>query len=245
MAGLLLPLFLDLMGGVPQEPYIPPGLTSTSQDSSADSNVFHSQGPATNHGSINFNLHLHQVNRSVSSAKGPDLSGESPTKLTRQNEFLKDILSQIAPSIIPSERRKKRLARRVPLQFARRNNTRRLCFRPSPSCPPRSLPTTKSPIRTLPPLHVLRAVMEPAGKIAERLSRFYLQLLMKDGVNPVPRQFQMALSKFYGLKIITSSADQDRLNTNCKQFDFDYFKFGFHINCRKLSHSLLLLFNRC
>ena len=62
MAGLLLPMLLDAMGGGYSGYQEMAHMTLTAQDSLANSNVWNTQGPSANHGSINFNFHVNNEN---------------------------------------------------------------------------------------------------------------------------------------------------------------------------------------
>ena len=115
MAGFLLPLLFDAMGGgFSGEGYTGyqemAHMTSTAQDSSADSNVWNTQGPSANHGSINFNFHVN--NENFTSPMGSDMEqsrdSEHLEQLMKQNNFLKNLLSKFAPGIGPMNARRKR-----------------------------------------------------------------------------------------------------------------------------------------
>ena len=103
MAGLLLPMLLDAIGGGHSGYHEMASMTSTAQDSSADSNVWNTQGPSANHGSINFNFHVNNENFTspMGSNAARDQNPKHLEELFKQNHFLKTIISQIAPSIIP------------------------------------------------------------------------------------------------------------------------------------------------
>ena len=103
MAGLLLPMLLDAIGGGHSGYHEMAAMTSTAQDSSADSNVWNTQGPSANHGSINFNFHVNSENITSPTGSNAAHNDQSPQlkELFKQNHFLKTIISQIAPSIIP------------------------------------------------------------------------------------------------------------------------------------------------
>ena len=165
MAGYLLPLFLDLLsGGAGGQggTYGPSELSASAQDTSADSNVFNTQGPSANHGSISFNFNVNPGNLSkpwgntVTGHQGQQghqgHRGQPLDEVRRQNEMLKQIIGKIAPSIIAPETRTKRSAgpRRwfsIPRSGSYSHDVR--CFRPSPFCSPRGLsrvpPTTTTP----------------------------------------------------------------------------------------------------
>ena len=169
MARFLFPVLLDAIGGGATGYHEMASMTSTAQDSSADSNVWNTQGPSANHGSINFNFHVNNENFTspMGSNSGSNRESQQLEQLIRQNDFLKNILSQIAPSVIPQEARRKRSTEetsssRSPKESRRPirrlggcyNGTRVLCVRPSPRCPPRrpnhSTTTTARPIYPLP-----------------------------------------------------------------------------------------------
>ena len=167
MAGLLLPMLLDAIGGGHTGYHEMATMTSTSQDSSADSNVWNTQGPSANHGSINFNFHVNNENFTspMGSNSGQARDSQHLKQLMKQNHFLKNILSQIALSIIPKESRRKRSTEEVPPsknpRWGRRpirpgrqdNRTGVVCVRPSPRCYPRGpkhFTTTQRPIFPLP-----------------------------------------------------------------------------------------------
>ena len=105
MAGLLLPMLLDAIGGGHSGYHEMAAMTSTAQDSSADSNVWNTQGPSANHGSINFNFHVNSEN--ITSPTGSNAAHGKDSKhleaLFEEDKtiFLKTIISKIAPSIIP------------------------------------------------------------------------------------------------------------------------------------------------
>ena len=180
----------------------PSELSASAQDTSADSNVFNTQGPSADHGLISFNFHLNHENFSNPLGKTPKGAlNQQMEELTKQNDLLKKIISQIAPSIIPVGTRRKRSIRPGP----RPRKPWRKCFRPSPLCPPRPFgitTTTSSPPIYRPPLPILRAEQESAGRIAGRLAKHYLARFRKEKANPLPEAFQMALSKYYGIKPI-------------------------------------------
>ena len=216
MAGYLLPLFLDLLrggAGGSGGTYGPSVLSTSAQDTSADSNVFNTHGPSGNHGSISFNFNVNHEN--FSSPLGKTAIGargqHQMDELLRQNDLLKQIIGRIAPSIIPSGTRTKRSIRRRPWTFPRRDGRPNLgirCFRPSPMCPPRGPfggypTTTQRPFA--PPLSILRAEQETPGQIAGKLEEYYMKKLSRKKVNPLPKAFQLALYKFYGLKPINKS----------------------------------------
>ncbi len=64
---------MDLVGGglggiggsIGGSTFGPAELSSSAQDTSADSNVFNTQGPSANHGSISFNFHVNNENFST------------------------------------------------------------------------------------------------------------------------------------------------------------------------------------
>ena len=121
-------------GGLGGSSFGPSELSASAQDTSADSNVFNTQGPSANHGSISFNFHVN--NENFTSPLGNTSKGSSNhqvDELTMQNDLLKKIISQIAPSIIPTGARRKRSIRSRPWR------TWRVCSRPSPLCPPKAL----------------------------------------------------------------------------------------------------------
>ena len=108
-------------------------MTSTAQDSSADSNVWNTQGPSANHGSINFNFHVNSENITSPTGSNAAHDRQSPQlkELFKQNHFLKTIISQIAPSIIPEAAVKSsRLKRSL------RNMTNLRSLRPRSARPP-------------------------------------------------------------------------------------------------------------
>ena len=89
--------------------YGPSELSASAQDTSADSNVFNTQGPSANHGSISFNFHVNHEN--FSNPLGKSAKGQAPhqfDELKKQNDLLKKIISQIAPSIIPTGAKKEK-----------------------------------------------------------------------------------------------------------------------------------------
>ena len=143
-------------------------MTSTAQDSSADSNVWNTQGPSANHGSINFNFHVNNENFTspTGSNEGQAQDPRHLEQLLKQNNFLKNLLSKFAPGIGPMDARRKRSTeeassprrprwgiRSVP-RGKQSNRTGVVCFRPSPLCRPRGSPrsttTTPRPIFPLP-----------------------------------------------------------------------------------------------
>ena len=150
-------------------------MTSTAQDSSADSNVWNTQGPSANHGSINFNFHVNNENftspMGLNSGQARNL--DHVEQLMKQNNFLKSILSQIAPSILPEGSRRKRSVEeettpRTPLwkkpilrPGGRKKRPRIVCFRPSPLCPPRKRLTTTT-ARPIFPLPLLSTKHKPS-----------------------------------------------------------------------------------
>ena len=172
MAGLLLPMLFDAIGGgFSGEGYTGyqemAHMTSTAQDSSADSNVWNTQGPSANHGSINFNFHVNNENFTspMGSNSGQSKDSQHLEQLLKQNNFLKNLLSQISPGIGPMNARRKRSAedaspppkpkwgRRPVPRGGPSNRTGVLCFRPSPRCYPRGpkhATTTSRPIFPLP-----------------------------------------------------------------------------------------------
>ena len=163
-------------------------MTSTAQDSSADSNVWNTQGPSANHGSINFNFHVN--NENFTSPVGPNgARGQDPKhldQLLKQNHFLKTIISQIAPSIIPeaalqpSRRRRsaeeavttrRPLVEQLPHKTARRyDGTQVKCSRP-PCFLRRTnhFRTTTTP-RPYLPLPLLRKIQKPGDCVLDYFS---------------------------------------------------------------------------
>ena len=173
MAGLLLPMLLDAIGGGPSGYHELATMTSTAQDSSADSNVWNTQGPSANHGSINFNFHVNNENFTspMGSNSGQERDSKHIDQLMKPNNFWKNILSQIAPSIIPKGQRRKRSTEEVspsrkpkwgrrphrPERLYNGMRVRTRCFRPSPICNPRGpkhRTTTERPNFPLPWLGV-------------------------------------------------------------------------------------------
>ena len=143
-------------------------MTSTAQDSSADSNVWNTQGPSANHGSINFNFHVNNENFTspMGSNEGQARDPEHLEQLLKQNNFLKNLLSKFAPGIGPMNARRKRSTeeasptprpkwgRRLIPRGGHSNRTGVVCARPSPLCrpkrPTRFETTTSRPIYPLP-----------------------------------------------------------------------------------------------
>ena len=139
-------------------------MTSTAQDSSADSNVWNTQGPSANHGSINFNFHVNNENFTspMGSREGPARDPQHLEQLLKQNNFLKNLLSKFAPEVGHLNARRKRSPeeesttqrpkwRKRPVPIRRGLSDKRTvrCFRPSPLCPPkRQLTTTTERPRT-------------------------------------------------------------------------------------------------
>ena len=218
MAGFLFPLLMDLMGGgLGGSTFGPAELSASAQDTSADSNVFNTQGPSANHGSISFNFHVNNENfTSPLGNKSKGSSNHQMDELTQQNELLKQIIGKIAPSIIPTGARKKRSIR------PRRPWVR--CFRPSRLCPPRHFGlfyatpkplidgpplglsnVSSNPLIHRPPIPILRAKQEYSKRIAGLLDDYYFEVYKEEKKNPLPKSFQLALSKYYGLKPLTDS----------------------------------------
>ena len=220
---------MDLVGGglggisgsIGGSTYGPAELSSSAQDTSADSNVFNTQGPSANHGSISFNFHVNNENFSTplgNQSKGS--SGQQVDDLLQQNELLRRIIGKIAPSIIPTGSRRKRSIR------PRRPWVR--CSRLSRLCSPRHFglpyvaPTplvdgphfrrfnASSPLLiNQPPIPVLRAKQAYAKRIAGLLEEYRLGIYKEEKKNPLPKSFQLALSKYYGLKPLTDSLGKD------------------------------------
>ena len=220
---------MDLVGGglggiggsIGGSTFGPAELSSSAQDTSADSNVFNTQGPSANHGSISFNFHVNNENFSTPLGnKSKGSSNQQADDLLQQNELLRQIIGKIAPSIIPTGARRKRSIR------PRRPWVK--CFRPSRLCPPRhfGLPyaTPKPlvdgpPLRRFnasshllinqPPIPVLRAKQAYAKRIAGLLEEYYFGVFEEEKKNPLPKSFQLALSKYYGLKPLTDSLENN------------------------------------
>ena len=210
MAGFLFPLFMDLMGGgLGGSTFGPAELSASAQDTSADSNVFNTQGPAANHGSISFNLNVNHENLTSSLGNlSKGASNQPGGELMKQNELLRKIIGQIAPSIIPTGARKKRSLRSRPWR------TGRVCSRPSPLCPPRPFGLsniTPKPLIDRPPIPILRAKQEYAKRVAELLDEHYFEVYDKEKENPLPKSFQLAFSKYYGLKPLKDSLGSNEI----------------------------------
>ena len=112
MAGFLFPMLLDAIGGGASGYHEMASMTSIAQDSSADSSVWNTQGPSANHGSINFNFHVNIENFTspMGSNSGSKKDSQHLDQLIRQNHFLRTIINQIVPSVIPQGARRKRSA---------------------------------------------------------------------------------------------------------------------------------------
>ena len=204
MAGFLFPLFMDLMGGgLGGLSFGPAELSASAQDTSADSNVFNTQGPAANHGSISFNLNVNHENLTSPLGKLTKGASKHPgEEVMKQNELLRKIIGQIAPSIIPTGGRRKRSIR------SRSRRPWIVCSRSSPLCPPRPFGlsnVTPKPLIDRPPIPILRAKQDYARRIAGLLDEHYFEVYEKEKENPLPKSFQLALSKYYGLKPLTNS----------------------------------------
>ena len=117
MAGIFLPLMLDIIGQgltgmhhqqVPHQNTFQP----TSSDASADSTNIHTVGPAANHGGINLNLHFHQENRSHNTTTHgiTEEHRDYVRTLLERNFKLEHTLEQIASNYSV---RRKRSSRRV------------------------------------------------------------------------------------------------------------------------------------
>ena len=185
MAGFLLPMLLDAIGGGGSSGFY--GLTAststtTTQDASADSNVWHTSGPSANHGSINLNFHVNNENFTTPTGSTSE-GGVDPQrleKLMQHNAYLKGIIEQIAPSVITKGTRRKRSATRVFPPLGRslgiRPPTRIACARSSQRCFPRGpnkIPTTKRPFTPYP---LLRADHKPSDSVLdyfEKVLRIY------------------------------------------------------------------------
>ena len=174
----------------------PSELSASAQYTSADSNVSNTQGPSANHGSISFNFHVNHENFTNPLGKPvKDKSIHQVDELMKQNDLLNQIISQIAPSIIPPGVRRKRSARPIRRPRPRRPWAR--CFRPSPLCPSRpfglsnvtpSPPINRAPINR-PPLPILRAEQGYSGRIAGLLEKLYMETYKKEKKNPLPKAF--------------------------------------------------------
>ena len=185
-------MLLDAIGGGHPGYHEMAAMTSTAQDSSADSNVWNTQGPSANHGSINFNFHVNNDNFTspvgLNNVKGKE--SKHLDILLKQNNFLKTIISQIAPSIIPEAAvpasRRKRAAEEVttprslrwtsiPYEKKKRNPLPRIkCFRPSPLCSVRGgfnrQRTTTTTPRPFLPIPLLRKIQRPGDCVLNYFS---------------------------------------------------------------------------
>ena len=168
----------------------------------------YTSGPSANHRSINFNFQVNNENYTtpLDSSSGNGKDPQHLDKLVKQNAFLKDIISQIAPSIIPQGARRKRSATSVlpprgrpeglrPIRRpgGRYNGTKVVCARPSRRCYPRGpnqITTTKRPILPLP---LLRAKHKPSDCV---LNYFEKALRIFQGDQPSPNNW-----KFGGLSL--------------------------------------------
>ena len=154
-------------------------MSSTAQDSSADSNIWNTQGPSANHGSINFNFHVNNENYTspMGSTEGHAGNRQYLEQLMQQNRALKNILSQIAPSLMPQGERRKRSTEDTPPSRrgewhhlprltggirGKRFNRTVVCVRPSPNCPPRTPKHEKTTARPFVPLPLLGSEHKPS-----------------------------------------------------------------------------------
>ena len=150
--------------------------------------MWNTQGPSANHGSINFNFHVNNDNFTspvgLNNARGKD--PEHLAQLMKQNNFLKTIISQIAPSIIPEAAvqasRHKRSTEEVtpprrlqwkqlPYENERKYKGPRVkCSRPSPLCSLRGtnrIRTTTTTPRPFLPLPLLRKIQKPGDGVLD------------------------------------------------------------------------------
>ncbi len=187
-------------------------MTSTAQDSSADSNVWNTQGPSANHGSINFNFHVNNENFTspMGSNEGEARDPEHLEQLLKQNNFLKNLLSKFAPGIGPMNARRKRSTeeasptprpkwrRRLIPRGGRSNRTRVVCARPSPLCRPKRparFETTTTTSRPIFPLPLLGVGRKPSDCVLD-----YFSKILQDfrGVPPRNNSKALGLNKVLG-----------------------------------------------
>ena len=217
MAGFLLPLLFDAMGGgFSGEGYTGyqemAHMTSTAQDSSADSNVWNTQGPSANHGSINFNFHVNNENFTspMGSNEGESRDPEHLEQLLKQNNFLKNLLSKFAPGIGPMNARRKRSVeetsstskpvwrKRLVPRGGHPERRGVVCARPSPRCRPKDwkrFTTTTTTARPIYPLPLLGGGRKPSDCVLD-----YFSKILRDfrGVPPRNNNKVLGLNKVLG-----------------------------------------------